>query len=391
MTDTSVSQHRPRRSILLGADQVVSSVSNFVTALAVASITSPAEFGAYALGGSLFALALAAARTTSSERLVMESDRGRAAFTTNSMLLVATLSAGAAVVLWWSIGDAVVLAWAAAAFPILAQDRLRFVALSWHPSAAITGDGLWLAVLAVTWFWVWYGDLPAGRGSALITSVPPLVSFLVLAVLVRNDIAVRVERDVRRFGAEFHFVLDPWLQAGAVFMAFGLAAAFGSLETVGRARALVLLFQPFVSISYVGRLIVLRSRDDAQIRRWPALSAGACAVYSGLIGVAAVFASETFLEPGDLWSFGPLAFVLMAIAQCARAFHQSVADLLRRSSPDRLVRARLAFAILLVAAVGPLVAWRDLVGLTAAWSGAYVVGAFVIRPRTSNPRLIDRA
>jgi hypothetical protein len=386
MTSPRPSRVASRRSIILGADQGVSSVSNFIATLAVASIATPAQFGAYALGGSLFALALAATRMTSSERLVLETDRRRASIATDSMLFVGAVSTVASVVLWGIVGDPTVLAWAAAALPILAQDRLRFVALSKRPGVAIAGDALWLSMTGVLWLAVELAGVSGGPGSVLITSVPPLVSCLFLAVFVRRDIALRVERDIQPFRSEFHFVLDPWIQAGAVFVAFGIAAAVGSLETVGQARALLLLFQPFVSISYVGRLIVLRSRDETRIRRWPTVAAGSCAVYSALVGVAALIARASGLEAGDLWSFAPASFVLMAVAQSARAFHQSVADLLRRSSPGRLVRARLTSAVLLVAGIGPLVAWRELIGLTGAWAAAYIGGALAIRTEAmSNP------
>lgn len=373
------SQLAQRRSVVFGADQAISSASNFLTAVAVASITDPAGFGAYALGGSLFALALAAGRMTSSERLLLDRDGGRVSLATDSMLLIVALSTAGSILLWIGVGDSAVLAWTAATLPIIAQDRLRFVALTIRPSAAIAGDALWLVVLAAVWPAVWVGGLPSGVGATLITSVPPLASFLLIVVLVRRDVVVKIERDVTRSRSEFRFVLDPWVQAGAVFIAFLIAAAYGSLEIVGRARILVLLFQPFVSISYVGRLVVLRSSNQARIRRWPQFAASACAGYSVLLGALLVVAAQIGIDLREPWSFGPVAFVLMAIAQSARAFQQAVADLLRRSAPGTLVQARVAFAIVLICVVGPLVAWKGLVGLSGAWAVAYIVGAAALR------------
>jgi hypothetical protein len=369
------------RAKFFAADQLVSSLSNFLTVLVAGIVLSASDFGAFAIGGSLFGLALGATRMTSSERLATQeppSGSTPAALLTLSVVVVVGCSLLGTGVLFLVTDRPVVLVWAAAAPAILLQDRLRFVALVRSPALATLSDTVWLAcVLVIAGIGV-AGSLerPATE-LILLVVLGPLAASTVLLLPLRSVLRFSITNDLRLSREELPFVADAFLVAAAVFVSLAIVGAVGDLASAGRARILYLVFQPLVSIAYAGRLVVLRSETAASTRKWPWVMLMGTIAYS-VVGFAALQAFGRYRPESDLWRYSSAAFAVFSIGQCARAFHQGVADVGRRTGSQGLVRARLIFLVLTSFVTAPLVIAYGLFGFSLASCLSFSLAAVAV-------------
>lgn len=344
-------------------DQAISSGTNFVWLVAVTSVSSPSDFGAFGLATSLFAVALGATRTTVSERISLRVDASRHAIASVTWVLVAAASIAAFAVLWLATDRPVTAVWLLLSVTILLQDRLRYVALGACPRVAVIADAVWLILVAIGWMWCATFDVGSAV-SAWIVSLPGVVaSIVVLAIGVRNFVRPTIERDLAASLAEWRYVLDTWLLAGAVFVALALIASLSSLAEAGSARVMLLLFQPFLSIVYAGRLRVL-GRPDADVSRWPRSLAAACVIYGIVAGGVLAGLARAGAVP-SVWKIGAPAFLLVTLSQVARSYHQGISDIARRRRPHGLLAARAVFAVVLV-------------GVTSVTTGSHGAGGYAV-------------
>lgn len=149
---------RGRRMIASTADQVLSSVSNAVILLAMATASSAEVFGAAVLVMSIIIAALSCVRGFLCSPILLMSGRPRAEIARESdralwVALLIGLAVGAlAFVVSWILDEPLVgLAYACAVPMVLTQDILRFTAIAdGRPEEAFVSDLIWaVASLAV--------------------------------------------------------------------------------------------------------------------------------------------------------------------------------------------------------------------------------------------------
>jgi hypothetical protein len=217
---------------------------------------------------------------------------------------------------------------------------------------------------------------------ALLVVVSPLVAGAVLLVSLRAVLSLDISNDLRLSREELPFVADAFLVAAAVFVSLAIVGAVGDLASAGRSRILFLTFQPLVSLSYAGRLAVLRSQSESRVRRWPWVMLLTTALYSivGFIGLRTV--GRHWLT-SELWQFSNATFVVFAVGQCGRSYHQGVADVRRRFGSEGLVLARVVFAVLAGVLTAPLVIVHGLFGFSLAMCISFVLAAVVVDRSTS--------
>jgi len=367
-----------RRFQLVALDQALSSATNFATVLLAGVYLGGADFGAYALAGSLFGLTLAAARMSSSERLATPT-RDHAQFVLAPITVVAV--AVAAIVgsglLLVVTERSVVIQWIIAGPLIVLNDRMRYAALIRRPVVAVAADATWFVVVVAAWSSIELGLLDGEIGLIVATAGGPAAGLFVLAAEGWRSVTAWTAVDLRAARSEVPYIADAWLQAAAVFISLAVVASTASLTVAGGARGVMLVFQPFVSLSYAGRLLIIGSSDERRVRAWPTIMLVASLAYSILIGGVLILAHAADSTP-SIWDFGRITFVLVACGQVARAFHQGVVDVLRRTDPRGLLPARLVFAVVIVALTAPLVRRWELEGFALTFGVSYTIGAAVM-------------
>jgi hypothetical protein len=343
-------------------DQIVSSGTNFMWFVAAGAATTSDGFGGFAIASSLFAVALGAARATSSERLgASGSDRHHGVVTQSTLWIILALGIGS-VIVYWAYPSPATAFWIVAGPLVLIQDRMRYVAYVFRPVVSLVSDLAWLLAVLVSWIGALaWGDMPAvWLGLSLV--VGPAVGLVIAFVGCHGALIWRVDRDSAMVRSELPFVIDGWLLAATVFAVLAFIGAVGSLTQAGSVRVLLLLFHPFFSLGYIGRWFTITDDRELGRRRWPRQLTLAAAAYvvvltCGLIAVRPIWSGSGF---GGVWS---ASYWLVALSQVARAFHQGVSDVARRTTSDGLVRARIAFgfatcaAVVVLASAGGLLSW----------------------------------
>ncbi len=375
------------RGTIVALDQLTSSATNFVVVLVASRLFGASDFGAFALSLSAFSIALGVVRTTSSERLLLArpTGSGRAAFVPLSFLIALSALELGLLAIWLVTSSAGAAVWLIAAPVILLQDRMRYLALRVRPLCALASDGVWLVAAIAGWMVVRVDVLEALAAIRVVLVVGPVVGLAVLVLGLRGDVELVVEHDAAETLTESRFVLDSWILSSAVFVALSGVAALASLAVAGQVRLLFLIFQPFFSLAYVGRWGVLRARTETRLERWPIMIMIGSAVY----GAAAIGALELF-ERLDLlpavWRIGLGALVLNAIGQVARAYHQGVVDLLRRTLGPGLVGSRSVFAVVLMVTAPAFAGLWGTVGAALALSLSFGAGAVAIASSVDRTR-----
>jgi len=179
------------RLLVTTADQLASSLGNFVLVFSLARAASPEQFGTYALGVAVLNLALALSRSVVATPFTIDSSSdGEVSVARSSWLALAvgtllTLAAAPFVVaaavrdpaLAW-----VLLVWAVALPLLTLQDFLRYVAVArGRPAVALVADGTWTLVVLVLFGYQVLASSPAPAWvCALVWAAGLLVATVVL-------------------------------------------------------------------------------------------------------------------------------------------------------------------------------------------------------------------
>lgn len=145
-----------RRTMSGLVSQGLSSLSNFALVIIVARLTTPSEFGGFAVGYSIALVVLVTLRAAIGDTLaVTETDRGSTRSASGAVtLLAAAVGAcmiGSGLLVASPLGEWLVLF--GLALPVVGcQDALRSAGFARHrPSLSAASDGVWLAVQVFGW------------------------------------------------------------------------------------------------------------------------------------------------------------------------------------------------------------------------------------------------
>lgn len=379
-----------RSERMLVIDQAASSASNFVWLLAASILLKPDDFGAFGIGATGFGLVLGTVRTTSHERLAIDATGARRSETSGTVrrhavssttpLLLLALWALAIVVVWIRTGNNVWAMWLVAAPLMIVQDRLRYVALVERPVVAVRSDLAWLVTVMIVWAVASTSSLDGRSATWLVVMVPVILAIGVASAGTVDLISAAVDRDLRRSLREVPFVVDAWLLSGSVLLALVIVAGAGSLSDSGRARVLLLVFQPLFSLAYAGRLAVLGGRGSRTM--WPWILATFAAGYGFAATAVVAIVARNATVPAA-WQIGVPTMMVVTAAHVARGLHQGLSDLARRTDHRGLFLARASFAALLVGATAILTPRYDVLGFAIALSVAFWGGAIVALRRVA--------
>ncbi len=277
------------------ADQMLSSVTNFLMGLLVARTVGPAEFGAFGLAYATYTLALGGSRALALEPLVV---RFSAAPNDRTKRAVAA-AAGTSLVLGAIVGSASLMVAALTGGPLrsafallgialpglLVQDAWRFCFFAaGRGDRAFWNDFLWAAVMLPA------AALLVSSGNA---SMPLLMAVWAIAGctaaaagLVQARVTLtpgraldwfREQRDLSsRFFAEFV------VSSGANQLSLFLIAALSSVAEVGRLRAGQVMLGP-LNILFLGAGLVAVAETARLVAEAPAKITVAARTLSGLL------------------------------------------------------------------------------------------------------------
>ena len=295
-------------------DQVLSSTSNFITAVVAARYLDKDAFGAFALAIVAYTMNLLIVRALCSEAILVrpgEGDddrRARAASVVGAAVWVGVVLGAAYVVVGLNLdstvrGPLIVLGLLTPG--LLAQDTMRYVSFAQgRPLSAVINDGFWLVsqflVLAVL-LWLDLFDpsrLLAGWGLAGITAgFVQMRRDRLVPALGHGFRWIRSNRDLSA-----RYLMDMISGQGASLLASYVLAGVAGVAAVGSIRGAQTLFGP-VNIVLLGSMIVLVPEG----RRIVAVSAGRlltmCVIASGLFAsVASLVTVALMVTPSDVGS-----------------------------------------------------------------------------------------
>lgn len=372
------------------ADQMLSSVTNFLLGLLVARTVGPGEFGAFGLAYATYTLALGASRALASEPLVV---RFSAASPDGRRSAVAG-AAGTSLVLGAAIGASSLLVAAVANGPIrssftllgialpglLVQDvwRFSFFAAS-RGGRAFWNDLVWAAVLFPGAALVLYsgtGSVPAFMGVWAVAGwTAAAVGLLQTGVVPRPDRAVGWLRDQRELA--FRFFGEFVVASGATQLSLFLIGGLASLADVGRLRAGQMILGP-LNILFLGAGLVAVAETSRLLAESPRkMDTGVRLVSAFLTLGTAGWALLAWLLPASVgeavmgrnWAGGRALLVPLAISAIGFGLsYGPMAGLRALAAPRASLRARLfdASSFLVLSVTGAALA-----GATgAAWGYA---------------------
>jgi hypothetical protein len=315
------------------------------------------------------------ARTTSSERITVETDSRRIAVLTTSLLLLIAGLVSLTLLLITVLGPDGVLVVLVSGPIILFQDRLRYVCLRARPLWAVASDTSWLLLVVAGLALAFLGTAPL-LVLWFVWIAGPSLSLLLLSVGAKNLLDRSIGRDLRFAVHEIPFVVDSWLLAATVFVVFAIVGAFGSLGEVAQQQVLFLIFQPLFSIGYAGRLLTLGPEAFSESRRWPQFFAAIAVTYA-VFSTAILLIGSASRPQNSLIQIGVVSLVLMSVGQIFRAYHQGVADIARRDVNRGLLPSRIAFAATSIVVALVLVPLAGLEGSCAALCAGFGAGALM--------------
>ncbi len=378
------------------ADQVLSTTTNFGVSVILARNVGTTEYGAFAVGVTVYALVLGVSRALSTDPLIVRfSDRSSdeqrdAAGTAVAMGIMVGALVGAALV---AIGLAVaqplrsVLLVFGLGLPfVLWQDtyRYQFIAAR-RPQLAALNDLVWVLALAVLLAVTVRADaatagpyVAAWAGAAAVAAAAGVVEARAWPQARRGLDWLRHHADLNlRFAAEF--VL---LNGGPQLVLLGVAALAGYSEAAGLRGAIVLLGPVTVVatglvIAAVPEGVRLKDRDRDRVRRLVSLlSAGLSAAVAGWAALVSWFPDRVGTELlGDTWPLAQDLMVPLGLAGAGVMASTGIAAGLRSLAAARrsLGAAAPAIALLVIGGVvggaidGGLGAARGMI--VPAWIG----------------------
>lgn len=384
------------RSAIALADQALSSGSNFLLLLLIASTSRPAEFGILAINYGVLAFALAVSRAAIGVPLntdrphlkPLEMKRREGGATALALLLglaVAALAAAIAFMTGSVTTSAVVLI---VAVPVVVlQDVWRLAAIAdRRPELALLSDGTWLAVLLVL---VSVRSLGLAEDSVSVIAwwLVGAVSALVLlsrAASSRSPVLLGLT-SVARERRRWELAADAAVLALTPVVVSGGVAALASIEVTASFRGAALLFSPVnVLLAGVQTAALAESAGaapDAAQRRLFSISALLAAVVAAYGAVLMLLPDAVgSLLLGDSWQLARpvLPFTLLEYVGLSfwtgavvalRLRHRTRAALVLRvgfASAGLLLALGAAFVIGTGAAVGAGLALASLVTAVGA-------------------------
>jgi O-antigen/teichoic acid export membrane protein len=350
MTVFLADQKRPRLTGWLGlsarrfgwglADQVFSSLTNFLVGLLVARAVGPREFGAFGLAYATYTLALGASRALAAEPLVVRFSAGShdqwrsavggatgtsivlGAIVGTSSLFVATLTGGPLRSAFALLGIAlpgllVQDAWRFAFFALGRGDRAFWNDFVWaavlFPGAALLLSSGKASMPALMAAWAIAGWTAAAVGLAQ-ARVRPKPSRALWWLREQRDLAFR-------FFSEFV------VSSGATQLSLFLIGGLATLADVGDLRAGQMILGP-LNILFLGTALVAVAEAAKLLGESPAKMDRAIRMVSALLTVGTVvWATVALLLPDSLgkvllgrnWAGGRIVLVPLAISAIGSA------------------------------------------------------------------------
>jgi hypothetical protein len=377
-------RYATKHRLLVLSDQAVSSLSNVLVTILVASTANRQTFGVFALTLVAYQLALGAIRSVATEPLLSlyadhgpRSRRGIVADIQGTTLLVGaacSLLTCAVAALLDPGPQAAFLALALVLPLVLVQDTWRYLLVIDRPGAALAIDVVWLLVLvpaltlvpsgseAGTYVLAWglTGALGAVTGTALgwgLPGWPHPWKWL-----------------VRHGAMSWRYFMEFVTAQGVGQLGFAGLAAISGAAALGAARAAWVVFGVLVVV-HSGLYMILvpegvRERSDPGRLRRKFLGASAAS-----IGVSAAWMVTSLLVPssigmrlfGDTWDKAEQLLVPMGVVMIAgSALSGALLGIRALSDPGRSLRARLASA--------PFQAVCPLVGAVLGDATGFVLG-----------------
>ncbi|MEE9413684.1 MAG: hypothetical protein V3V01_00270 [Acidimicrobiales bacterium] len=397
----------PARNATVVIDQLVSSASNAMLPLAIAATSTISSFAVFALAHGAFAVSLGALRTAYSETILYSFGDEHSTVSVPRNYWLATLgSALTLVIIVLALrpsGLLSVLILGASIVWVLPQDHLRYRLLQSRPLDALRSDAVWLGV-ALPGVLVSISDavFPASLSIDLGSFAAPLavaswglgglVAFAVAhracsakQISDRAELGLRPRRDehgrsqdrtISASGRRLLLTESLLITGGGQLVLYVVGFAAG-LDAIALFAAGLLVFQPWASLVYGGRIILLQRLHGSAPGRTISVGLLFGVVGTALWGVGSYVALTVFgadLLLGDSWEVLAGAFLLVAIYEVLNISSAILADVLRvKQRFVEMVAAR-AFAMLLMmagATIGGLVdgpngaAFGRLIGIAA--------------------------
>ncbi|MGY1834636.1 hypothetical protein ACI79P_05965 [Blastococcus sp. SYSU DS0510] len=371
------------------ADQAISSASNMLLSVAIATGVSAAVFGEFALIYSIYWLLLGGTRAAVLDPLLITQ---RNVLKGAPVHLVAAVSATAVGALGIPVGLLLLatpldLAWAVffLGLPVLLlQDALRYVGfLEQRPGRAVLLDGVWLVVMVVATVLALTGAI---AGTAAVLALWILGALLADVI---GLVAFGIRREPVRLRARLKAM---WPVSGPLLGDFALSSGSGQLTIfvlplvagtalLGQLKAAQVANGPLnitVAAASVICLPMVASAVEADARR--ALRIGRMASLA-LAGVAVVYGTALVLLPenvgralfGESWGSGWLVAAVSAQMVLFGVTHGAL--LAMRGSRNTAAALRVRIAVAPIAVVLP-------VALTAVWGRNGLMAGLVIAAAT---------
>ena len=377
------------RVLWSSADQGLASLSNLLLSVLVARVTSPAEFGIFAVAFTVYQFGLGSSRSFVGEPALIKlaheaSPESRSGGVVSSSVAVGFLGFAACAVGWiFTAGESPVFLIFALSFPVLMlTDGLRYYLFAVSRVRLATAiDFTWLAVQAVSYLAL----VTAGSNSVATVLVTWSFGALISAVFFSAALGIRPGyrqarswiTDVRglagRFWAEYLAISG--VQQSVIYA----ASAFQGLVAAGAIRAAQVFVGP-LSIMSMGVSVVALPELSRRAKE-PSKPSGLLRVSIGasgaLLGVTALYATVVFLIPpevgsallGESWTLGqtllPLLLTQIAVGN---ATYGATAGI--RALQEARLSLRLRYS------TAPIALIAILIGATQSVSGA-LVGAIV--------------
>jgi O-antigen/teichoic acid export membrane protein len=308
------------RLLVTTADQLASSLGNFVLVFSLARAASPEQFGTYALGVAVLNLALALSRSVVATPFTIDSSGdGEVSVARSSWLALATGSALALAAAPFVVAAAVLdpaLAWVllvwALALPLLTcQDFLRYVAVArGRPGVALVADGAWTLVVLV--LFAYQVVAPSAAPAWVCAAVWAGGLLVATAVLIGAGLAER-PRGAGAWawlvGDRRHAQLagDAALAGGGPIVLLSLVTLLCGADAVAALRGASTVFGPLNTLMAASILALVpevrRRRDATGERLLVAATATLCTVAAGFGLVMALLVSDDIGSAllGETW------------------------------------------------------------------------------------------
>lgn len=372
-----------RSAGLTVADQVISSVTNFVPAIVAARVLDPGEFGLFALLQAAYVTAIGAVRSGAVESAVVTSsslDAARGIASNVVLWCAAVVGVPLLLLSPWLPVDVLVVG--AALGVMILQDTQRVEALSTgRVNHALASDASWLVLTGAA------VAIGSARG---LTSDPVTIFALWAAAALPGTIAVYVaQRLWPRWGRAVHFVraeartigahsFDWLLRQGAVQMSLYAIAVVAGLAVMGDIRVAQLILGPmnvvFAGVGLAAMPIATRAARSSMAEFRGIV--GRLALFQGtaplLFGGLVLLTPQSILEvPFGAQAEGMKPYLLPQVVLLAVSGYASTAQTAMKILQLRrqLIRTRTLTAVLVLAStLLPALVWQS--ALAALWGMA---------------------